>query len=75
MDNLYILSISGISYFLHGKLSLKECQLITYFAKGVKQLPSESELRCCERFLQTIDINFNIKLYIISINYVFRIGN
>ena len=75
MNNLYILTISGISYFLHGNLSLRECQSINQLAKNFKRLPSENELQCCKRFLETINCNLNIKLCIISVNYVFRIDN
>lgn len=73
MEKLYALSISGTTYFLKGRLSLQECQLIDHLSKEFKRLPSEEELDFCERFLETINNKLNIKLHKIPINYVFRI--
>lgn len=73
MENLYALSISGTTYFLKGKLSLQECQLIDQISKEFKKIPFEEEQHFCERFLETINNKLNIKLYKTPITYVFRI--
>lgn len=73
MNQLYVFLLSGNSFYATGSLKVEEIDKINELSKSfLKNYFNESQETVFISFIEEVFVKYNIRLYPIKINYVFR---